>query len=134
MKNEEFNSLMRVVEADETWIGGLKKIMHKSRRHGMNQRGPVLSNKIEVISAIARKGNVVCQMMGNGEDAGFDTHAKFVGNVTSNNVSLVATVRGTHCRELDWLDAYLMAPSITAKKSMFANGFTRRISSSFGVC
>jgi transposase-like protein len=101
MKSEEFNSLMGEVEADETWIGGLKKNMHKSERHALSQRGPYLSNKIEVIGAIARKGNVVCQMIGNAEDAGFDTHAKFVRNVISNNVSLVATDEAHHYRHLD---------------------------------
>jgi transposase-like protein len=100
MKDEELPKLMGEVEADETWIGGLKRNMHKSERHGLNQRGPILSNKIEVIGAIARKGNVVCQMIGHVEDAGFDTHAKFVRNVLSNNVSLVATDEATHYRHL----------------------------------
>jgi transposase-like protein len=101
MKNEEFNSLMGEVEADETWVGGLKKNMHKFERHSLSQRGPILSNKIQVIGAIARKGNVVCQMIGHAEDVGFDTHAKFVRNVISNNVSLVATDEAHHYRQLD---------------------------------
>jgi transposase-like protein len=95
MKNNEFVQLMGEVEADETWIGGKKKNMHAWKRHG--ERGPYLSNKAEVIGAIARKGNVVCQMI---EDAGFDTHEKFVRNVVSRNVSLVATDEASHFRHL----------------------------------
>ena len=94
MHDDQFTQLIGEVEADETWIGG-KKNMHASKRHG--QRGPYLSNKIEVIGAIARKGNVVCQMI---EDAGFDTHENFVRNVVSRNVSLVATDEAAHFRRL----------------------------------
>jgi len=95
MKDGQFVQLMGEVEADETWIGGKKKNLHAWQRHG--ERGPYLSNKTEVIGAIARKGNVVCQMI---EDAGFDTHEKFVRNVVSRNVSLVATDEATHFRRL----------------------------------
>ena len=34
------------------------------------------------------------------EDAGFDTHANFIRNVVSNNVSLVATDEAHHYRRL----------------------------------
>jgi len=40
MTDNQFVRLMGVVEADETWIGGLKRNMHKEKRHG-NERGPV---------------------------------------------------------------------------------------------
>jgi transposase-like protein len=95
MKDDELDKLMGEVEADETWIGGKKKNLHAWQRHG--QRGPYLSNKVEVIGAIARKGNVVCRMI---KEAGFDTHEKFVRNVVSNNVSLVATDEAHHYRHL----------------------------------
>jgi len=97
MKDTDFVKLMGEVEADETWIGGLKRNMHSWKRHDPDERGPMLSNKIEVIGAIARKGNVVCKMI---ENAGFDTHEKFVRNVVSNNVSLVATDEAHHYRHL----------------------------------
>ena len=61
MKDEELPKLLGEVEIDETFVGGLKRNMHSSKRHGLNQRGPYLSNKIEVLGAISRKGNVVCQ-------------------------------------------------------------------------
>jgi hypothetical protein len=94
MKDEELPKLMGEVEADETFIGGKDKNRHNwmkgpdgTWQHGRGgKRGP--QGKIEVIGAIARKGNVVCKMI---EDAGFGTHEKFVRNVVSKNVSLVAT-------------------------------------------
>ncbi len=86
MKDDELPKLMGEVEADETWIGGKKRNMHASKRRENAGRGPYLSNKIEVIGAIARKGNVVCQMI---DDAGFDTHEKFVRNVVSNPASSI---------------------------------------------
>jgi len=95
MKDEEFPKLMGEIEADETWIGGKKKNLHTSQRHV--GRGPYLENKAQVIGAIARKGNVVCQMI---EDAGFDTHERFVRNVVSRDVSLVATDEAAHYRHL----------------------------------
>jgi hypothetical protein len=93
MKDDELPKLMGEVEADETFIGGKDKNRHYWQRGG--SRGTV--GKIEVIGAIARKGNVVCQMI---EEAGFDTHEQFVRNVVSNNVSLVATDEAHHYRHL----------------------------------
>jgi transposase-like protein len=96
MKDGEFVQFMGVVEADATWIGGKDKNRHwKDRSHA---QGPQLSKKFEVIGAIARKGNVVCQMI---EDAGFDTHEKFIRQVVSRNVSLVATDEANHYRHLE---------------------------------
>ncbi len=97
MHDDQFTQLMGEVEADETWVGGLKRNMHSSKRHNPHERGPYMTNKIQVIGAIARKGNVVCQMI---EDAGFDTHERFVRNVVSRNVSLVATDGASHYRHL----------------------------------
>lgn len=95
MKDNEFVQLIGEVEADETFIGGKKKNMHVGQRK--QGSGPWMANKVEVIGAIARKGNVVCQMI---EDADFHTHERFVRNVVSRNVSLVATDEASHYRRL----------------------------------
>ncbi len=92
MHDDQFTQLMGEVEADETWIGGKEKNKHLGQRGNMGQQG-----KTEVIGAIARKGNVVAQMI---EDAGFDTHEKFIRQVVSRNVSLVATDEAFHYRHL----------------------------------
>jgi transposase-like protein len=95
MTDNQFIKLMGEVEADETWIGGKKRNLHVFQRRAGT--GPWMSNKIEVIGAIARKGNVVCQMI---EDSGFRTHEDFVRKVVSRNVSLVATDEAQHYRHL----------------------------------
>jgi len=92
MQDNQFTQLMGEVEADETWIGGKEKNKHLGHRGNWATQG-----KTEVIGVIARKGNVVCKMI---QDAGFDTHERFVRGVVSRNVSLVATDEHSHYRHL----------------------------------
>ena len=114
MTDNQFIQLMGEVEADETWIGGKKKNLHAwQRREGT---GPWLSNKTEVIGAIARKGNVVCQMI---EDSGFRTHEDFVRKVVSRNVSLVATDEAQHYRHLG---TYLPHDQVNHSKAEYVRG------------
>jgi len=85
LKDPEFRQLMGIVEVDETGIGGKAIWRHKSapkqRRGGWD--------KPTVIGAIARKGNVVCQMI---ESADIPTMTKFVRKVVDKEkVELVAT-------------------------------------------
>jgi transposase-like protein len=98
MKDEELPKLMGEIEIDETFIGGRDKNRHYHQRS--HSAGPYASGKIEVMGAIARKGNIVCQMI---EDIGFHTEktrAEFVRKVVSKDVSLVATDESHHYRNL----------------------------------
>ncbi len=85
MRDENFRRLTGVVEVDETFIGGLERNKHKSKRNPAN-RGA--TGKVAVIGAIARKGNVVCKVI---EKTNASTLQGFVNEMVSEDVSLVAT-------------------------------------------
>jgi transposase-like protein len=85
------------VEADETYVGGKDRNRHWNKKSaqvraqvgelplGQEKYG---YGKVGVIGAIARKGNVVCRVIGD-QDA--RTLAGFVRKVISDKVTLVAT-------------------------------------------
>jgi len=112
MTDGQFIQLMGEVEADETWIGGLERNKHLGHRGNLATQG-----KIQVIGAIARKGNVVCKMI---EDSGFRTHEDFVRNVVSRNVSLVATDEAAHYRHLT--NAGYQHDVVTHSKAEYVRG------------
>lgn len=84
MKDSSFPKLMGEVEVDETYIGGKDKNRHRNKQRKVT--GP--SDKMTVIGAISRKGNVVCKLI---EQADRLTMSQFVRETVSNQVSLVAT-------------------------------------------
>jgi hypothetical protein len=84
MKDSGFPLLTGTVEIDETYIGGKEGNRHRSKRKG--NRG--LQDKVGVIGAIARKGNVTCQVI---ETLDRVTVDRFVEETISDKVSLVAT-------------------------------------------
>jgi transposase-like protein len=61
MRDAEFRQLMGIVEVDETAIGGKDKNRHWDKKQHIGG----MSGKANVIGAIARKGNVVCQIIEN---------------------------------------------------------------------
>jgi len=85
MKDEGLAKLLGQVEVDETFIGGKMKNKHWDKKP-RGAKGTV--GKIPVIGAIARKGNVVCQMI---ENADKPTMDGFVRKVVSEKVDLIAT-------------------------------------------
>jgi len=84
MKDTSFPQLMGEVEVDETYFGGKDKNRHWDKKKHI----PGLSAKVAVIGAIARKGNVVCEII---ENADRVTMSQFVRKVVSEKVSLVST-------------------------------------------
>ena len=88
--------LTGTVEVDETWIGGKDKNRHWHKKSaqvreaaGWRLPGKTIGyDKVGVIGAIARKGNVVCRVIG---EMGAETKAEFVAQAVSEDVSLVAT-------------------------------------------
>jgi hypothetical protein len=93
LADPEFQQLMGIVEVDETFIGGKDRNRHRNKRGGITGG----SGKMTVIGAIARKGNVVCQMI---ERADTKTLDKFVRETVSEKVDLVATDEASGYRQL----------------------------------
>ena len=95
MKDDSFRRLTGVVEMDETYVGGKEGNRHVSKRRGkIGLRG-----KAAVVGAIARKGNVVCQMI---ERVDADRMGAFAAAVVSDKVTLVATDEANIYKTLDW--------------------------------
>jgi hypothetical protein len=94
MKDPDFKKLMGIVEADETYVGGKEGNKHRSKRNSSN-RG--FEGKSIVLGAISRKGNVVCQMV---DDIRSDTLQKFVAEMVSDKVELLATDEAAGYRNL----------------------------------
>jgi hypothetical protein len=95
MKDDGLAKLLGTVEVDETFIGGKRGKMHKSKRAAI---GWGQKSKIPVIGAISRKGNLVCQMV---EEVSANQAEKFIRKVVdTDKVELIATDEGGEFRRL----------------------------------
>ncbi len=93
MQDGDFLQLTGIVEVDETYIGGKNRNRHgggrgMQKRTGKRNVAGGLYDKAPVVGAIARKGNVVCQMI---EMVSHKTLTNFVKETVSEKVDLVAT-------------------------------------------
>jgi transposase-like protein len=90
MMNDEFGKLTGTIEMDETYVGGSDTNRHRNKKIGKRGGGPGLfhGGKVGVIGAIARKGNVVAQVI---ERLDIGTVSRFVRETVSDAVTLVAT-------------------------------------------
>lgn len=102
MQDEGFFNMSGVLEMDETYVGGKNKNRHGGGRGYMARTGrrqPLIDDKVPVIGAIARKGNVVCQVIERVNEA---TVGTFVDKVLSDKVELVATDDAKVYEHLSW--------------------------------
>jgi hypothetical protein len=87
MKDKELPQLLGIVEVDEMYDGGKAQNMHAKKRRALALSGT--KGKVAIIGAIARKGNVVCQMIENTDTPTLDSFVRRV--VNREKVELVAT-------------------------------------------
>ena len=89
MKNQEW-PLAGEVEADETYVGGKDRNRHWAKKSRQQREAGTGTGYVKtgVIGVIARKGNVVCRVIGDQDAA---TLSGFVRHVIADKVELVAT-------------------------------------------
>ncbi|MEO8886583.1 MAG: IS1595 family transposase [Mucilaginibacter sp.] len=79
--------LSGVVEADEVFIGGKNKNMHKTKRDKMNANGTGTINKIPVLAVMERGGNIRTRVLNHNKDANMATMLPMIReNVVAGSV------------------------------------------------
>jgi len=88
MKNSAKGQLFGEVEVDETFVGGLAKNRHKSKRFKGGGTGGIGSGKTPIVGAISRKGKVTARVVESVDGA---TLKGFVRQAVSEKVTLLVT-------------------------------------------
>jgi hypothetical protein len=106
------------VEADETYVGGKDRNRHWDKKSRQQREAGTTTGygKVGVIGAIARKGNVVCRVVGE-QDA--RTLSGFVRNVVCDKVSLVATDEN---QEYNYLDRKIRHEAVNHSSGEYVRG------------
>jgi transposase-like protein len=84
---EDMDKLGGIVEVDETYIGGKDKNRHWDRKTHASGRS-VAENKVPVVGAVKRKGNVIARVV---DGVSRDILERFVNEAVSTRVSLLCT-------------------------------------------
>ena len=95
-----------IVEVDEAYLGGKDRNCHWNKKSAQVRKAAgelpwgekIGYGKVGVIGAIARKGNVVCKVIG---ETGAESLSGFVRKVVSDKVSLLATDEKDDYHHLD---------------------------------
>lgn len=138
LHDPDFHKLMGIVEVDETYIGGKDRNRHwnKKSRQQRDAAGPqpmgesIGYGKVGVIGAIERKGNVVCQIIG---EADARTLAGFVHHAVNEKVSLVATDENP---AYHYIDRRMRHEAVTHSRGEYVRGeiHTNNIENFSGRC
>ncbi|HEY2582660.1 MAG TPA: IS1595 family transposase [Mucilaginibacter sp.] len=97
MSNGKLSDLLSgVIEADETFIGGKNKNMHKAKRDMMNANGTGTINKIPVLAVLERGGNVKTKVLQHNKDANMTTMVPMVKNNVAPGSVLVTDGHGAY--------------------------------------
>jgi transposase len=88
--------LSGIVEADETFIGGKNKNMHKKKRDKLNENGTGAINKTPVLAVLQRGGNVAAKVLNHNKDANMTTMVPMVKDNVAPGSLLITDGHGAY--------------------------------------
>lgn len=88
--------LSGIVEADETFIGGKNRNMHKKRRDLMNANGTGAINKIPVLAVLQRGGGIITKVLNHNKDANMTTMVPMVRDNVAPGSLLITDGHGAY--------------------------------------